>query len=497
MSTSIVTTAYGKVQGTIENGVYVWKGIPYAKAPVGKLRFQPPQPPEKWNDIKDCTKFGPIAYQPELQIMQFLGTPTDNMSEDCLNLNIWSPNPDEKKRPVMVWIHGGAYISGSGSSPSYDGTEFAKNGDVVVVTINYRLGIFGFLHLAEIGGEKYQASGNCGLLDQIAALKWIKENIEAFGGDPNRVTVFGESAGAMSIGTLLAMPSAKGLFQQAILQSGAASHVVKSEVATKNAERLLRVLNISKDNLEKLEELPAEQLVEAVKQLPMMTLIPVIDGVYLPKHPKTAIAEGITKDVTILIGTNKDEYKLFTVLDPTWKNASQDAIENIFKRTFRRNWEKMSKHFKKEALNRDLYERLMNIFSFTNPAVYLADEQSKNGGTVYMYRFDWESKAFGGALKACHALEIPFVWNTLHKENVHLFTGESPDLDQLAKQMHQAWIAFAHHGDPNHALLPNWPKYTAEQQATLLFNTETTVVNAPHKEDCQFWDSLQKVPEQK
>lgn len=491
MST-IVTTSYGKVQGKIENGIYTWKGIPYARAPIGKLRFQPPQPPETWDGIKDCTEFGPVAYQPELPIMQFLGTPTQNMSEDCLNLNIWSPNPDDKKRPVLVWIHGGAFISGSGSSPSYDGTQFSKNGDIVVVTINYRLGILGFFHLAEIGGENYRASGNCGLLDQIAALQWVKENIESFGGDPNRVTVFGESAGAMSIGTLLGMPAAKGLFQQAILQSGAASHVVSSEVATKNAERLLKILNISKENLEKLEEIPAEKLVEASNQLRMMTLIPVIDGVYIPNHPKNAIRDGVAKDINILIGTNKDEYKLFTIFDPTWKNADQKIIEGIFKGTFRKNWEKMSQKLQSNELNRTLYERLMNISAFINPALYLANEQTKNGGNVWMYRFDWESTAFNGQLGACHALEIPFVWNALHNEKVELFTGYSPILGKLAQQMHQAWINFAHHGDPNNDFIPNWPKYTLDKQTTLLFNNESKIVNAPHQKEIEFWDTLHK-----
>jgi para-nitrobenzyl esterase len=209
MSATIVETTCGKVKGEQSGNIFVWKGIPYAKPPLGRLRFHAPKTPEAWDGIRDATQFGPISPQPSDQIMEFLGNKTDNANEDCLYLNIWSPGADEKLRPVMVWIHGGAFKDGSGSSAAYNGTSFAEHGDVVVVTINYRLGVLGFLHLAEIGGEEYATSGNNGILDQVAALKWVQENIARFGGDPNRITLFGESAGAMSIGVLLALPAAK------------------------------------------------------------------------------------------------------------------------------------------------------------------------------------------------------------------------------------------------------------------------------------------------
>ncbi|MDF2789648.1 MAG: carboxylesterase, partial [Neobacillus sp.] len=306
MTNTIVESAYGKLQGEQINGVFTWKGIPYAKPPVGPLRFRAPELPYSWEGIRDATSFGPVAPQSQREIMEFFGNDISNMSEDCLYLNVWSPAADDKKRPVMIWIHGGAFVSGSGSSSWYDGASFAAQGDVVVVTINYRLDIFGFLHLGEIGGEEYATSGNCGIQDQVAALQWVRENIAAFGGDPNNVTIFGESAGAMSIGVLLGFPSAQGLFHKAILQSGAAANVHSSEKAIKIAGQLLATLQVEPSNLSNLEELPVEQLIQASDLVPPMSLGPVIDGVSLPRHPEEAIADSSAKDVTILIGTNKD-----------------------------------------------------------------------------------------------------------------------------------------------------------------------------------------------
>lgn len=488
----IIETTYGKVLGKKENGVYVWKGIPYAQAPIGSLRFREPHPPEKWSHTKECTEFGPIAYQPSLEIMNFLGTNSTNMSEDCLKLNIWSPNIDNKKRPVLVWIHGGAFISGSGSSPIYDGSTFASNGDLVVVTFNYRLGILGFLHLAELGGEEYSISGNCGILDQIAALQWVKDNIAAFGGDPDQVTIFGESAGAMSIGTLLATPKAKGLFSKAILQSGAANHVLPSNKATKNAEFLLSVLNINKDEIKRLEQLPVEQLVEASTKLPMMSLIPVIDGVVLPKHPKELLKEGSASHIPILIGTNKDEYRLFTFFDLTWKKKDAKEIEKIFELTFGKRWSAIAEHFgnNEGELNQVLYEQLMTTMTFSSPAHQMAEFQVKNDAPVWMYRFDWESRAFAGQLKSCHALEIPFVWNTINKPGINHLTGDSPDRNAIASIMHYAWIAFAHSGNPNTTDLPDWPKYELENRSTMIFDTFCKVTNDPDCDTRIKWENI-------
>mgnify|MGYP003574926698 FL=1 len=488
MSNTIVESAYGKLQGEqIEGGVFAWKGIPYAKPPVGSLRFRAPELPDSWEGIRKETSFSPVAPQSQREIMEFFGNDISNMNEDCLYLNVWSPGADDKKRPVMVWIHGGAFVSGSGSSTWYDGASFAAQGDVVVVTINYRLGIFGFLHLGEIGGAEYATSGNCGILDQVAALQWVQDNIAAFGGDPNNVTVFGESAGAMSIGVLLGFPSAQGLFHKAILQSGAAANVHSSEKATKVAGHLLAALQVEPTNLSKLEELPVEQLIQASDLVPPMSLGPVIDGVSLPKHPQEAIAEGSAKDVSILIGTNKDEYNIFSVFDPEWKNADETKVRQIFEKTFGPLLPLISMS-NKGPLSQDLYNKLLTMSIFTGPALKLTELQVNQGAPVWMYRFDWETPVFGGALKSTHALEIPFVFNTLDTPNTENFTGSSPERQLLANQMHQAWINFARNGNPNTESLTKWPKYDMNERSIMIFNIESAVVKDPNREERIIWE---------
>jgi para-nitrobenzyl esterase len=489
VSRTIVESAYGKLQGEQVGGVFTWKGIPYAKPPVGDLRFRAPELPESWEGIRDATSFSPVAPQSQREIMEFFGNDISNMSEDCLYLNVWSPGADDKKRPVMVWIHGGAFVSGSGSSTWYDGTSFAAEGDVVVVTINYRLGILGFLHLGEIGGGEYATSGNCGIQDQVAALQWVQENIAAFGGDPNNVTIFGESAGAMSIGVLLGFPSAQGLFHKAILQSGAAANVHSSEKATKIAGNLLAALQVEPSNLSKLAELPVEQLIQAADLVPPMSLGPVIDGISLPKHPEEAIAEGSAKDVTILIGTNKDEYNIFSAFDPEWKNADESKVTKIFEKTFGPMVQLISTYLGgNKPLSQELYNKLLTMSVFTYPAQKLSEMQVKQGASVWMYRFDWETPVFGGVLKSTHALEIPFVFNTLNTPNTENFTGSSPDRQLVAGQMHQAWINFAHKSNPNTENLPEWPQYNLNERSTMIFNIESSVENDPNSKERIIWE---------
>ncbi len=497
MSKLTVNTQYGQVLGERVENVCVWKGIPYAKPPAGRLRFRPPEPPEKWEGVCDATEFGKTAMQPSSEMMRFLGDSPQGSSEDCLYLNIWSPGADDKRRPVMVWIHGGAFMYGSGSSETYDGTSFAQNGDVVVVTLNYRLGVFGFLHLAEIGGEAFAGSGNCGILDQIAALKWVKENIQAFGGDPENITVFGESAGAMSIGAMLAANQAEGLFHKAILQSGAANNVLPSSLATKAARRILSHLNIQDNELDRLYELSAEELVKASETIPPMSLCPVVDDAVIHKPPLQAIAEGSAKNIPILIGTTEDEYRLFTFADPIWRKLDAQGIEKQFQASFRTHWERLSELLKGETLTQELYEKLMTWQVFAYPAIALSETRVRSGESVWMYRFDYKSTAFGGGLKSCHALELPFVWNTVKNPRTTAFVGDAPERFALAEQMHHAWIAFAKNGNPSIAALPDWPEYNLEQRPTMLFNVECKVENDPGRTERLFWEQVAAAQELK
>ena len=494
MSKTLVQTSYGMVQGAQEGTISRWKGIPYAQPPLGARRFRPPQPPEAWTDVLQTTQFGPMAMQPPSMPAELLRRLS--MSEDCLTLNIWSPGADEQLRPVLVWIHGGGWLIGSGRL--HDGTSLATLGDVVVVTLNYRLGAFGFLHLAELDGEAYAASGNCGILDQVAALQWVQDNIAAFGGDPHRVTVFGESAGAMSIGTLLALPAAQGLFQQAILQSGTVGPVRSSTEATTLARTFLKILDVRPEALSTLEQISAERLVETASALPdwqgttgkgdMIHFAPVIDGVILPQSPLQAIANGVAKHIPMIVGTTRDECLFYPFADPTWREADEETLIQRGKQQVGATWPSVAPFYLGDQPERQpLLKQLLSLLTFdqfTFPAIQLAEAQVRQGAPVWAYRFDWHSPLFGGA---AHTLDRIFVWNLAENPTIQQMVGTAPERVQLAQQMQRAWIAFAHHGDPTIPELPTWPRYDLEQRATMLFDRESTVQNDPNARARQIW----------
>lgn len=399
-------------------------------------------------------------------------------------------------RPVLVWIHGGGWLIGSGRL--HDGTSLAMLGDVVVVTLNYRLGPFGFLHLAELGGEGYAASGNCGILDQVAALQWVQENIAAFGGDSHRVTVFGESAGAMSIGTLLALPAAQGLFQQAILQSGTVGPVRSSTEATTLARTFLKILDVSPEALSTLEQISAEQLVEAASALPdwqgttgagdMIHFAPVIDGVILPQSPLQVIASGVAKHIPMIVGTTKDECLFYPFADPTWREANDETLIQRVRQQVGAAWPNVAPFsLGDQSDEQPLLKRLLSLLTFDQfifPAIQFAEAQVRQGAPVWIYRFDWYSPLFGGA---AHTLDRIFVWNLAENPTIQHMTGNAPERVQLAQHMQRAWIAFAHHVDPTIPELPTWPRYDLEQRATMLFDRVSTVQNDPNSRARQIW----------
>jgi para-nitrobenzyl esterase len=392
---------------------------------------------------------------------------------------------------VLFWIHGGAFTMGAGSTPWYDGTAFATNGNVVVVTINYRLGALGFLHLADIDGKDKDLSSNCGLLDQVAALEWVRANIAAFGGDPTNITVFGESAGAMSIGTLLAMPAAKGLFQKAILQSGASHTVLGSTRATRIANKFIDILGIQK--VTDLVDVSLEQLLAAQDKTPgsngRLAFQPVVDGVALPRQPIQAIAGGSANGVSLLVGTNRDEMRLFTMMDPTQATPDMAILERLFG-TKAKEVAATYEAAQPAQSSSDAWIDFQTDRTFRIPAIRLSERQSALGTNVWMYRFDWPSPVFGGRLKACHGLEIPFVWNNLDKHGVNLLNGDSPARQKVADAMHSAWIAFARSGNPNTSGLPQWLAYDTTHRATMLFNEECQVVNDPQATERQLWERV-------
>lgn len=483
----VVETASGRVKGDFKRGAYRYKGIPYAAPPIGELRFAPPRPTPSWSEVRDATGRFPTAPQPLGGVDMLLGA-ADGPAQseaDCLTLNVWTAAPDDARRPVMLWIHGGAFVSGTGLTPFYDGTNLASRG-VVVVTINYRLGALGFLHLSDIGGEAFAGSGNAGLLDQAMALQWVHDNIEAFGGDPENVTIFGESAGAMSVGTQLALPASKGLFQRAIAQSGAASNVHDRDSAGSVAQQMLDMLGLEPSQVDRLRELPIEALLEAQAQLSARTPIsrglpfmPTVDGATLPEPPLSALAEAAAPGVSVLTGTNRDELKLFTAMDPRLGSLADEGLAKRVSGFVRNDPEGLVEIYRShmpDAAPREVFEAIGTDAVFRMPAIALAETQSPQA-PCWLYEFHQPSTAFGGMLGSAHAVEIPYVFDNLDSPGASMLTGvPTEEMRTLAATMADAWTAFARTGDPNAAGLPKWDAYRGEGRTTMIFDAQTRSV---------------------
>jgi para-nitrobenzyl esterase len=485
---TLVETRSGRVEGIEKHGVRQFRGIPFAAPPVGDLRWRPPQPVEPWSGVRPAQAFGPIAPQGPSPISLFAVAEQPEISEEgCLTLNVFTPAAAGTLRPVLVWIHGGGFTGGSSRNAWYDGTSFAANG-VVVVTINYRLGALGFLHL----GDDLPGSGNCGLLDQVAALEWVRDNIAAFGGDPGNVTVFGESAGGMSVGSLLGTPAASGLFHQAVPQSGAASSVNSLEEAAAVAEQVvarvggmdaLRAAPWGRLVAVQAEVLAAEQQ-RGVGARPFM---PVVDGTVLPRPPLESVAAGAAAPVRLLTGTNRDEMTLFLFGAPGGRDMDEDAAVRRLERTIpgagRRLYDAYRAELGERAAPADVWVAVETDRAFRIPAIRLAEAQARHTPDVWMYLFTWESPAAGGTLRSCHALEIPFVWSSLATAGAKEFAGSGPEAEALAREMHGAWIAFAAAGEPG------WDRYAESRRATRVFGPGGGLVADPVDATRRLWES--------
>jgi para-nitrobenzyl esterase len=499
-ATVTAETTAGTVRGAIRDEVAVFRGVPYARAPVGPGRFRPPSPPEPWAGVRDALHAGPVAPQNPSALERLLGASSPTMDEDCLSVNVWTPAADDGRRPVLVWIHGGAFLTGAGSFPWYRGTSFARRGDVVVVTCNYRLGALGFLHLADLGGEAYASSGDVGLLDQVAALTWVRDNVAAFGGGPCNVTVFGESAGAMSVGTLLGAPAARGLFGRAVAQSGAASNVHDRDAATRVAVEVLDALGLGTDEVAVLHDVDVATLLRAQEHVVSraralrLPFQPVVDGTTVPTPPLEAVAAGAAADVDLLLGTNLDETRLFTALDPRVRALDEAVLlaqaDEIFGTGAGAGALEAYRANRPGGTVLEVWNAILCDQIFRVPAVRLAERHAATGGRTWLYQFSWATPAFDGALGACHALEIPFVFNALDAPGVELFTGpRNPAMDELALRLHDAWIAFARTGDPRHPGLPVWPPFEAGGRATMVFDEICAVEADPAAAELALWPS--------
>lgn len=486
MSDVVVDTKYGKVSGKRENGVCVWKGIPFAKPPVGRLRFRRPEPPEPWVGIREALEYSLAAPQPPFGSFKNVlpvNEKGQSMSEDCLYLNIWSPAADGGRRPVMVWIHGGYYNIGSGTLRRYEGTSFAKNGDVVFVTINYRLGVLGFLQVDEMAGSEYESSGVCGILDQIAALRWVRENIAAFGGDPEQVTVFGQSAGSGSVSCLLAMPEAKGLFQRAILMSWSTDSTKPKEQGVRTLHDLLRELGLGVNDFDKLLDLPFEKLVEAGWKLPMLSFRPV-ENASLPEPPLQALRRGVSAHIPVMAGATMEEYFFTAFLNPIFRQPDRQAIIDYFKPSVGPFWDEIAPYYlDRPDMTDDEFvlqmKRLISFQRYMYSTIRLADVLAARPAPTWFYRFDYQAPNYG----AGHGVEVPFVFNTLHLPEVEEYTGTGPERQLLADQMHRTWIAFARNASPDNDAIPRWPVYDSKERNTMLFHLESRVAHDPNREE--------------
>jgi para-nitrobenzyl esterase len=397
-----------------------------------------------------------------------------------------------------VWIHGGAFVTGNGATPWYDGTRLATAGDVVVVTINYRLGAFGFLELGELGDERFAASGNCGILDQVAALRWVRDNVSSFGGDPAQVTVFGESAGGMSVGTLLALPSAQGLFSRAILQSGAASHVAERDKAERVTRDVLAELGLTTDDVGRLVDVPVDDLLGAQGRVvdrawPNLAFTPVVDGVTLPRAPLEAVADGASAGVEVLLGTTRDEMRLFGLLDQRLAEVDDAQVEHRAVSVFGSSATKAVEVYRRSRPGvpaGQVWVAVLTDQVFRIPAIRLAEAQSMHQPRTFMYLFSWATPILGGQLGSCHALDVPFVFDNLDKPGAGLFTGDGGERHQLAERMSQAWLGFARQGVPSAASLPSWPPYEVRQRSTMVLDAEWAVVDDPAGEERRLWDGI-------
>jgi para-nitrobenzyl esterase len=501
----ITTTTAGKIEGRelTQRGpaVLQFRGVPYAATTAGANRFRPARPVEPWEGVRDATHRGPSAPQPASALESALGGQQGAQGEDCLSLNVTTPGLDGA-RPVLVWIHGGAFVGGSCSVPWYDGESFARNGDVVVVSINYRLGALGFMHVGHALGDSYADSGSVGIGDQIAALEWVRDNIAAFGGDPARVTIFGESAGGMSVGSILGSPRARGLFTTAIAQSGAAHNASPLDHAAEVTALVMEELRVG--DPEALLSVDVDALMAAQNAVTLrvqgggggmgmsgggLPFQPVTGTPTLPVAPLESIRDGSASDVRVVTGTTTDEFKLFGALlraaseplDAAGLRARAvsalgdrgEAIVDVY--TANRAGQSLD----------DVWSAIVTDYVFRIPAIRLLEAQSHHRDDVYLYEFGHRSTAFGGVLGACHAIEIPFVFDNVHKRGVDGLVGEIGDKERaLATEVNAAWIAAASGEEP-------WQRYDLDRRATLRFGGDTPgLLDDPAGDERVLWEGV-------
>jgi para-nitrobenzyl esterase len=486
------------VRGREDGDVFAFLGVPFAAPLTGPLRFLPPEPAPPWAGVRDASQFGPAAPQTSLPFFAFVNAAGRSAGEECLTLNVWTPACDGARRPVLVWIHGGAFLVGSGATPIYNGADLAARGDVVVVTINYRLGALGFAQLGLARGGALAESTNLGLRDQIAALAWVRDHAARFGGDPTSVTVFGQSAGGMSVGALLGAPRARPLFKRAICQSGACDHVLARETGRAVAERFLGALG--DPSFEELAQLPLVQILRAqrevttnrVSAVELMAFLPAVDGDVIPEQPIDAVRSGAARKHDLVTGVTSEEWKMFGVVDPGLGRFETGDLEARLRDTLpllfpdapmpRRAARELRDAVAERGGDTDprsLWGAFQSARTFVRPAARLAEAQHAAGGSVRTYVVTWRAAAAPRAIGACHAIELPFVFGTGRHPLARGLTGIGSNAPRLTRQIQSAWIEFARTGDPGHQGLPSWAGFEPQRRPTMVLGARCELAEAP------------------
>ncbi len=493
-----VETAYGRVRGDQQAGIRRFRGVPFARPIRGEYRFRPPTPPDRWTGTFDATQPGEAAPQYALPYLRWINAAGGRIGEDCLSLNIWTPGCDNAKRPVLVWIHGGAFLVGSNATALYNGADLAQRGDLVVVSINYRLGVLGYAHLRYVLGEEFSESSNLGVRDQIAGLEWVRDHIDRFGGDPANVTVVGQSAGAMSVGALLGSARGRALFHRAVFQSGAGDHVVGPDLAEEVATNVLSELGGPPPARKALGRIPLDQVLRAqtatvramanVRRL--MVFLPVVDGDVITESPLDAVRRGAVSHIPMLIGTTLDEWKLMRPVDGgiamnegQLRERFAEVLPDFAKAP---ETHRAVSEFRGALSSRAARSTPMDVWlAFQGarvmhlPATRLAEAQAQGGGTAYAYLFTWRPPAVRHALGACHSLDVPFVFGSIRHPLARPLTGFTTSASRLSVKMQSSWIGFARHGEPGHPRLPHWERYEARRRPTMILGRRCALDSAP------------------